>query len=91
MIDSTYLRILYTVFCLVAALFWSHWFVFAFALVGYILFDWYIEGVLVLLLTDLLFSTPLLRFHNFLMVGTVIGAFLFAAVQIAKRFTRYGL
>lgn len=87
---SQTLRILYSILCLVAAVWFPYWLLFVLVLVGYILFDWYIEGVLAILLADILYGVPLARFYHLLLPGTLIGAFVFALVEIGKRFIRYG-
>ncbi len=88
---KTYYRPLYGILCLCSALLFPYWVTFFIAAVGYALFDWYIEGILAVILTDVLFGSPLARFHNLLLVGTLISAALFAAIELGKRFTRYGL
>ncbi len=87
---SQYIRPLYGVFCLVSALLFPYWVTFFVAAVGYVLFDWYIEGVLAVVLTDILFGVPLMRFHQILLVGTLINIILFILIELGKRFTRYG-
>ncbi len=86
----TYLRPLFSILCLFSASFFPYWATLIFALVGYVLFDWYIEGVLAVLVTDIVFGSPLLRFHGFLMVGTMVSIALFIFAEVGKQFTRYG-
>ncbi len=85
-----YFRPLYAILCFASALVFPYWITLFLSLVGYVLFDWYIEGILAVVLTDIVFGTPLLRFHHFVMVGTLISVALFIIVELGKRFTRYG-
>lgn len=85
-----YLRIAYTIVLALAAFWFPWWVALIGAGVGYVLFDWYIEGVLVLVLTDLVFGVPLARWHGFTAIGTLTSALLFAFVELGKRLTRYG-
>lgn len=85
-----YFRVFYGLFCVVCALIFPYWVTFFVAAVGYILFDWYIEGVLAVVLTDILFSAPLTHFHHILLIGTFVNVALFVLIELGKRFTRYG-
>ncbi len=87
---TTLFRILYTVGCLLSVFWTPFWVTIILASIGFYFFDWYVEGVLVLTLSDIFFGVPLMRFHGITVVGTLIGAILFAVIEALKRFTRYG-
>lgn len=87
---NQFYRPLYGIFCLIAAIFSPYWITYILVFVGYLFFDWYIEGVIAVLVSDIVFGVPLERFLNIALVGMMLHAILFALVEIGKRFTRYG-
>jgi hypothetical protein len=54
-----------------------------------VLFDTYIEGIVCMLIADIIFSMPLAHFHSVLMVGTGITLVLFGLVAYVKKVTRF--
>jgi hypothetical protein len=83
-------RILYTIACFCIAILFPYWAVFVAVLLGMYFFDWYVEGLVVVLLGDILFGAPLAHFHHSVFVSTLCVIVVFVGIEIAKKFTRYG-
>ena len=83
-------RIAYTVACCLVAVLLPYWALFFFTAIGMYLFDWYVEGLLVVIFQDMLFGVPLVRYHHFLWMGLAYMIVVFVLIEILKGFTRYG-
>ena len=83
-------RIFYTIACFFAALLFPYWFVYLVVAVGMYWFDWYVEGLAIVVIQEILFAVPLERLHHFLWIGTAGMFIIFALMEMIKKVTRYG-
>ena len=88
---KTYTRIIYTVFVLCAAIFCPYWVTLILAGIGAIIYPWYLEGVTIVFLSDILFAVPIVHLHNFVAVHTLISLIICFIAMGIKRMTRYDL
>jgi predicted anti-sigma-YlaC factor YlaD len=86
---KTYFRIIFTFALLLVAVSVPYWVTLALVVLGCALFNWYIEGLVIVFVTDLLFGVPLVRLHGFVMVHTFIAVGLYLLVSLGKYLTRY--
>ena len=87
---KNHFRIICALACFISAIAFSYWIALIFSIVGFVFFDWFIEGVCSLLLMDMLFGMSRLQFHGFLLVDMSIAAVLFCVIEISKKGISYG-
>ena len=83
-------RITYTIVCCLTAVLLPYWVLFVLVAFGMYWFDWYVEGLVVVIVQDMLFGVPLVRYHHFMWMGLVYMAIVFVIIEILKGVTRYG-
>lgn len=83
------LRIITTVLLCLVLFFGPFWLLFLMFFIGLLLFSNYWEGLLALLLSDLLFAVPLVHFEEFRFVSFAFGLVLLSVVEILKKKTRF--
>lgn len=83
------LRIFYGILCLVAGISFPYYITIALVLVGFVLFDEFIEGIIAMIISDVVFGVPLLHFHSKVYIGTVFAFVSFALTTYIKSLTRF--
>ena len=78
-------RIAYSAIVLLSVLFLPFWVSFLLAIVGMVFFPYYLEAVLILFISDLLYGAPETRFLNATFVALIFGAFLLILIEFLKK------
>ena len=79
------LRILAGVVLLLSVLFMPFWVSMILALSGMVYFSFFFEAVLLLLLSDLLFGSPLAKFSNIVVISSLFGLVCFVGLELLKK------
>jgi len=77
-------RMVFTLILLLAVLFLPFWVSLVLAVVGMIFFGYFVEGIILLLFSDLLFSVPLARYEGNVFLSLLGATFLFVLIEFLK-------